>query len=97
MIKKTKIKNNKTKVTFVLPGDHGYGTVFLVGDFNDWQPLSHRFAKRSNNTYSVVVIVETGMEYEFRYLADNGAWINDEGADGYRMNEHGTQNCLVCG
>ncbi len=97
MIKKTKIKNNKTKITFVLPGDHTYGKVFLVGDFNNWEQFSHRFIKRSNNTYSATVIIETGSEYEFRYLSENGVWINDESADGYRMNEHGTENCLVCG
>lgn len=97
MIKKTKLKNNKIKVTFVLPGDHAYGKVFLVGDFNNWNHASHQFIKRVNNTYSVAVTIKKGSEYAFRYLAENGDWINDETADGYRVNEYGTENCLVCG
>ena len=97
MIKKTKIKNNKTKITFVLPGNHSYGKVFLVGDFNNWGQSAHQLIKRSNNTFSVAVILESVKEYEFRYLSEQGTWINDEDADGYRKNDHGTENCLVCG
>ena len=95
MIKKTKLKNNRTKVTFILPGDHAYGKVFLVGDFNNWNQRSHQFIKRVNNTYSTSVTVETGRDYEFRYLSENGSWINDEKADAYQINEYGSENCLV--
>jgi hypothetical protein len=45
----------------------------------------------------VAVSVETGREYEFRYLSDKGIWINDEAADAYRMNEYGSENCLIFG
>ena len=69
----------------------------VTGDFNNWNQSSHQFIKRVNNTYSVAVTVETGREYEFRYLSENGQWINDEAADAYQMNEYGSENCLVCG
>lgn len=97
MIKKAKTKNELTKITFILPGDHTYGRVFLVGDFNNWDGSGHQFIKRSNNTYSVSIAVEPGREFEFRYLAEDGRWINEEFCDGYRTNEYGTENCLVRG
>ena len=78
-----------------MPGDHAYGKVFLVGDFNNWNQRSHQFIKRVNNTYSTAVTVETGRDYEFRYLSENGSWINDETADAYQINEYGSENCLL--
>ena len=97
MIKKTKLKNHKTKITFILPGEHTYGRVFLVGDFNSWNGSAHRFIKRSNNTYSVSVVIDSGSRHVFRYLSESGEWINDEAADEYCKNEHGTDNCVVTG
>ena len=36
-----------------------------------------------------------GGEFEFRYLIDGDNWINDNEADTYRENEHGSENGVV--
>ena len=33
--------------------------------------------------------------YQYRYLVNNAEWINDEAADSYAPNEHGTTNSVV--
>ncbi len=97
MIKKVnKRSSDQVKVTFVLPEDHPYqGEVSVVGDFNDWTPGEHRFVRRSNQTYSINVMLQEGERYAFRYYSDEEGWINEDEADDYEPNEHGTTNCVV--
>ena len=96
MLKKKKGSGqNEVKVTFVLPADHPHTEASVVGDFNDWDPAANKFIKRSNNTYSTAVTLEKGKSYAFRYYTSDGTWFNDEDADGYVQNEHGSVNCVV--
>jgi hypothetical protein len=96
MIKKVNKRNsNNVKATFVLPDDHPYGEVSVVGDFNDWTPGKDRFVRRSNHTYSVSIMLEEGKEYAFRYYSEEQGWVNEEEADGYRDNEFGETNCII--
>ena len=95
MIKKTADKNNKVKVTFSLPYSEGQAPVSVVGDFNQWDPASHKLAKRNNGTCSVSVVLEPGQRYRFRYYSEDGRWINDEAADGYEASEHASENCIL--
>ncbi len=96
MLKKTKISGkNEVKVTFVLPGDQPHEKISVVGDFNNWDPGANKLKKRSNNTYSTVVTLKKGKSYAFRYYASDGIWFNDDAADDYVHNEHGSVNCVV--
>jgi 1,4-alpha-glucan branching enzyme len=96
MLKKTQINNkNLVKVTFVLPADHPHARASVVGDFNDWDVSTNKLVKRSNNTYSTAVTLKKGKKYAFRYRTRDGVWFNDEAADAYVLNEHGSQNCIV--
>lgn len=96
MIKKQPVKkSNKVKVTFVLPGDHSYGSVALVGDFNAWDPTANGFGKRSNNTFSTAVTLKSGTRHAFRYITEAGEWINDEDADGFEHTPFGSVNCIL--
>ena len=96
MIKKQRSKKDDTvKVTFVLPGNHPYGDVSVVGDFNSWDPTSHPFARRSNKTYSIAVMLDAGKRYRFRYFSQNGQWINDDSADDFERNDFGSEDCVL--
>ncbi len=46
-------------------------------------------------TWKVKLRLPVDSEIQFRYLASGGAWINDEAADAYVPNDHGTENCVV--
>lgn len=95
MIRKQKVKDGKTKITFSLPTDQLNGPVAVVGDFNNWDPYANPLKKRSNGTHSVSVTVGAGTKYAFRYLADGGQWLDEASADGHTTDEYGNINCIV--
>jgi 1,4-alpha-glucan branching enzyme len=97
MIKKVnKRHSDRVKVTFILPEDHPHGDALsVVGDFNDWTPGEHSFVRRSNQTFSTNVTLKEGDRYAFRYYSEETGWINEEEADDFVPNEHGSTNCVV--
>lgn len=97
MIKKVnKRSSDQVKITFVLPDDHPYGEkVSVVGEFNDWTPGEHPFVRRSNQTYSINVMLPEGGRYAFRYYSEDCGWINEEEADDVEPNDFGETNCIV--
>ncbi|MGO9080840.1 MAG: isoamylase early set domain-containing protein [Streptosporangiaceae bacterium] len=80
MLRRSRLRNGKTRVTFILPIEEPDGAVSVVGDFNDWRPGSHVLRRRSNQTCSVSVDLDPGT-YVFRYLAAGGVWLDDPAAD----------------
>jgi hypothetical protein len=65
------------KVQFVLPDDVHDGPVSAVGNFNGWDPGTHRLVRRSNGTRSVTVSIPSGEAVYFRYLGSGGVWFDD--------------------
>jgi 1,4-alpha-glucan branching enzyme len=96
MLKREATKNGKqVKVTFVVPDNPDHTRISVVGEFKNWDPEATRLIRRANKTRSVSVTLDAGKQYSFRYRTEDGEWFNDEAADGYVDNEHGTQNCLI--
>ena len=96
MLKRRKISGSNTvKVSFILPADDARLPASVVGDFNDWDPGVDPMVRRSNGTYSAVVPLVADATYHFRYRSDDGSWFNDDAADGYEANVHGSTDCLV--
>ena len=86
-MKKQYLKTKPTcKVTFSLPKEAVLEAknVVVLGEFNQWsydecialKPLK-------DGSFKADVELETGREYEFRYLIDNERWENDWSADKY--------------
>ena len=95
MIKRNSEKNDKVKLTFVLPYDEGQPAVAVVGDFNNWNPSSMKLVKRANGTCSGSVVVDAGQRYQFRYYSEDGRWFNDVEADAFEPSEYGSENGVV--
>jgi 1,4-alpha-glucan branching enzyme len=80
MLKRARMRNGKTRVTFSLPTDQPTGAVSVVGDFNGWKPGQHVLARRGNGTRSVTAELASG-SHRFRYLATGDVWLDDPAAD----------------
>ena len=96
MIKKQTLKSKKqVKVTFALPLEKVDSKVSVVGDFNEWDPSKNTLVKRSNGMASATVTLKAGEHYAFRYVSEEGKWLNDEEADAVEVSPFGTKNSVV--
>ncbi|MCZ4407963.1 isoamylase early set domain-containing protein [Cryomorphaceae bacterium 1068] len=89
MIKKQFLKSKPVcKVTFSMPAEAAAEAkeVKLVGEFSEWTKSPIDMKKLKDGSFKTVVNLETGKEYEFRYVIDGDRWENDWEADAYRPN-----------
>lgn len=57
--------------------------VHIVGEFNNWSTRQTPMKKLKNGAFTLTLDLETGRDYQFRYLVDDRIWINDAAADDY--------------
>ncbi|GAB4411570.1 MAG: isoamylase early set domain-containing protein [Bacteroidia bacterium] len=71
------------KVTFKVGKEEANGAekVQLLGDFNEWSHDAEPMEKLKNGTFTATLELETGREYQFRYLVDGHTWLNEAEAD----------------
>lgn len=95
MLKKQVLKGDVVKVTFETHRLPEADTVFLVGDFNDWDEETLPMKKRKKDgCFTASVKLEPRSEFQFRYLVD-GEWHNDWDADKYVTNPFHGDNSVV--
>ena len=85
-LKKSYDKNGKKcAVTFSLSAEAAKEAekVWLCGDFNNWSSSETPMKKLKDGSFSVKISLESGCEYQFRYLIDGKTWENDWAADKY--------------
>lgn len=98
MIKKQFAKAKPVcKTTFILPVDAAPDAkeVLLVGDFNAWNEAEAVPMKKQKGEFKATLELETGKEYQFRYLIDGAKWENDWAADSYAATPFGVDNSVV--
>jgi 1,4-alpha-glucan branching enzyme len=85
------------KVKFYLSGDQykSASSILLVGDFNNWQIGETPLKMAKTGVWSVSVDLETGKEYQFRYLIDGTNWENDPEADSFIASGLGSENSVL--
>ena len=86
------------KVTFTLPkiAAPDAKSVCIVGDFNNWNIYANPLKKLKNGNFSITLELESGKEYQFRYLIDECKWENDWNADKYVRSCYGdTDNSVI--
>lgn len=67
--------------------------VYLVGDFNGWDPKSRPMKKNEDGTWGRTILVAPG-RYEYKFLVD-GVWKEDTSNHERCANSFGTLNCIV--
>ena len=58
------------RVTFIVPSNIWADSIYLVGDFNGWDRLSHPFQRDREGDWKISVELEIGQSYQFYYLSD---------------------------
>lgn len=96
MLKKQYLKNKPLcKVTFYTNAAIEAETVYLVGDFNQWDERSLPMEALKDGRFKITIELETGREYQFRYLVNGTEWHNDWEADKYVPNPFSGDNSVV--
>jgi 1,4-alpha-glucan branching enzyme len=96
MLKKQPLKSKPIcKVTFYSPAQVEAETVHLVGDFNEWNETSLPMKPLKDGRFTLVLDLEAGKEYQFRYLVNGTEWHNDWEADKYAPNPFSGDNSVV--
>lgn len=85
------------KVKFSLEGElyKNATSIVLVGDFNAWQIGETPLKKAKTGSWSVTLDLESGKEYQFRYLIDGNNWENDPQADSFIPSGLGSENSVL--
>jgi 1,4-alpha-glucan branching enzyme len=82
----------KAKTTFRLEAPQA-AQVFIVGSFNEWDPIATPLKRDGEGTWSCALVIEPG-EHEYRFMVDE-VWCDDPDNMERRGNEFGTQNCVL--
>ena len=98
-IKKKYLKTKPIcKVTFKVPAEIGnnHRSAYVLGSFNNWSKTAHRMKKLvKDGSFSIMIDLEVGNEYEFKYLLDNDIWWNDSEADKHVTTHYGDSSNSV--
>lgn len=97
--KQTKIHiMSSKKIDFLLPADVAAGATsgILLGDFNNWDSNKGVALKQQKDgSLKASVSLQSG-SYEYRYLLNDGRWVNDTQASKYNYNsEFSVENCVI--
>lgn len=87
------------EIIFSLPQE-ALGTassVVLLGDFNDWDlDKAILLKKGKDGIWKAAVKLKPGHTYEYRFLLDDGRWVNDWAATAYVHKHHfGIDNSVI--
>lgn len=95
MLQKKFLKTkDECEVTFEFNAE-GANEVALVGEFSNWQSVAMKRVGKEGSLFRAKAKLAKGGQYQFRYLVDGEIWQNDEAADAYWRNEHGSDNSVV--
>lgn len=85
-------KPEDKKVKFMFKADQELKTVYLAGDFTDWQDHPIMMKKSKSGAWTALAPMTTG-EHEYKFIAD-GQWMLDPHAP-HRKNNIGSDNSVI--
>ncbi len=88
-----------TKVTFTLPANIVADATsgLLLGEFNNWDYNSGiSLKKQKDGSMKATASLEGGKTYQYRFLLNDGRWVNDQNAEQYYYAEgFNVENCVI--
>jgi 1,4-alpha-glucan branching enzyme len=87
--------DSKLLVTFELPNSIWADGICVVGEFNGWDRTANPMQQERDGLWRLTLELDTGRQYQFRYLLSGREWMNDTAADAYHPNEFGSDNSIV--
>ena len=88
-----------TKVSFTLSAEVvGNATSgLLLGEFNNWNYNDGiSLVKQKDGSMKATAALEAGKRYEYRYLLNDGRWVNDHSAEHYvNIADFHVENCVI--
>ena len=51
--------------------------------------------KLSDKRFKLIIELEKGKEYQYRFFVDQKEWLNYPEADRCAINEFGSENCII--
>jgi 1,4-alpha-glucan branching enzyme len=94
-MEKTVSANGPAMVRFTLDPAVGATTAAVCGEWNGWSSEADIMEPDNKGGFSLIVSLEAGPAYRFRYLLDAERWENDWNADAYPPNEFGGDDSLI--
>ena len=87
------------KVTFTLTADivAAASEGVLLGEFNNWD-LDNGISlkKEKDGSMKAIVALEPGQTYQYRYLLNDGRWVNDQTSTNYAyVSGYHIENCVI--
>lgn len=87
------IHRDGKQTTFMFNRAPGASRVFVVGDFNGWDPAANRMRRMKDGSFRARLDLEPGT-YQYKFVAD-GSWVHDGEAERQVSDGHGGFNSLV--
>ena len=85
------------KVKFIAPKELSKGakSLFIAGDFNNWDKEVNQLKKQKDGSYATTIDLAKDSEYQYRFVVDGERWENDYTADKYVPNNIGNEDNSV--
>jgi predicted flap endonuclease-1-like 5' DNA nuclease len=88
-----------TKVTFTLPAEVVADATsgIILGEFNNWDDTTApKLKKLEDGSMKAVLTLQPGRTYQYRYLLNDGRWVNDNTADNFvHAQGYNVENCVI--
>ena len=81
------------EATFICRPPSAAKAVYVVGDFNRWNPTSKRMVKAQDGSFRATMSLARG-EYQYKFVID-GVWLGDIDAERQVTNPYGTLNSVM--
>jgi hypothetical protein len=87
------------KVTFTLPAEVVANATsgIILGEFNNWDDTrATSLKKQKDGSMKATLTLEGGKTYQYRYLLNDGRWVNDHTADKFvHVGGYNVENCVI--